>query len=134
MFNEGRNKVKRSIVHPKFNKETLENNLALLELEELLNFGSGVLPGCLDTQNSSRNYGDLVVSGFGLTSKLVLDHDSGWPVGFAQKSRNLKELDYKDISGTEPRCQTFKDSLCVDSKSAGTDESVCLGDEGKFSF
>ena len=132
MFDKGRIKVKRSIVHPKFDEKTLENNIVLLELEKPLSFGSGVLPGCLDMQNSSRSFGDLVATGYGFTSKFVLYH--GFPVGSPKSSRFLKELESKDISSTEPRCQTFKDTICIDSKSAGTDESICFGDEGKFSF
>ena len=105
-----------------------------MELEEPLGFGNGVLPGCMDTQNSSRSYGHLIATGYGLKNKWVVDSDSRFPVGIVKFSRFLKELDYEDISSTEQRCLTYKDGICADSKSAGTEESICFGDEGKFSF
>ena len=134
MYDEGRINVKRILPHPNFNQETLENDVALLELEEPLEFSSTVLPGCLDTQSDRKNYGDVVATGFGVTSKVVFDPKTGMPVKMSSASRFLKQLDNVDISENDQRCYDFKSSLCVDSKSSGTSESVCLGDNGEFSL
>lgn len=131
IYNEGRIKAKRIISHPSFNGETFENDIAIIELEEPLEFSETVLPGCLDTESARQNYGDIIATGFGLTSKLVIDPLTGRLVYTPSVSRFLKEVDYKDVSETEERCQDFKSNICVDSKSPGTEESVCLGDSGK---
>lgn len=130
MYDEGRINVKKIHMHPDFDQETVDNDIALLELDESLELSDTVLPGCLDTQRDRRNYGDVVATGFGLTSKLVIDPMTGKPVRMGSPSRFLKELENIDTSETDPRCHDFKSSLCVDSKSEGTDESVCLGDSG----
>ena len=134
MYDEGRINVKRIIPHPELDKLTLNNDVALLELEEPLEFSSTVLPGCLDMQRDRKNYGDVVATGFGLTSKLVIDPETDRAVKIPSASRFLKQLDNVDISENDQRCYDFKSSLCVDSKSSGTSESVCLGDNGEFSL
>ena len=133
MFDEGRIYVRRGIAHPDYDEYTSENDIALLELDEPLEFSSTVLPGCLDTQRTRTNYGDrLVVTGFGVTSKPVYDPKNNQVVNGGTRSRFLKELDIVDISETDERCASFEENICVDSKSPGTDESVCFFDIGKF--
>ena len=133
MYDEGRINVKRIIPHPELDKLTLNNDVALLELEEPLEFSSTVLPGCLDMQRDRKNYGDVVATGFGLTSKLVIDPETDRAVKIPSASRFLKQLDNVDLSEISERCQKYKSNICVYSKPLGTSESVCLFDNGKFS-
>lgn len=130
IFDKGRASVSRVVIHPHFNG-TLENNIALLQLAKPLNFNSSALPGCLDTQNVRKNYGDLVAIGFGFTSKLVIDQ-FGLPLNSPSYSRFLKEVDYQDISESEDRCQSNPNLICTNSKSKKVNESICFGDGGKF--
>ena len=108
------------------------NDIALIELEQPLEFTETVLPGCLDTEKARKSYGDVVITGYGLTSKVMLDRRTG-EVQKGSVSRFLKELDYKDTSESAEKCETLKGILCVDSN-AGTRESGCYGDGGKFSL
>ena len=131
IYENGRIYAKNVIPHPDYDPKTQENDIALLELEEPLEFTDTVLPGCLDNQKAKSNYGDVVITGYGLTSKVILDMNTGEPVAKGSVSRWLKELDYKDISdsGEMERCEKFKGILCVDSKT-GIRESGCFGDSG----
>ena len=130
IFNEGRICAKNVHIHPDHNEDTFENEIALLELEEPLDFSSGhVLPGCLDAQRARKNYGDLVGTGYGLTSEGTIDPLTGELLDTS--SRFLKELDLQDISETENRCQTSKSEICVDTKSPGSDDAICIDDHGE---
>lgn len=133
IYDEGRIYVKQIVVHPDLNQTTWDNDLTLLELEEELEFNSTVLPGCLDTQTDRKNYGDVVATGYGhiVTSLRHSEDESPWVWG--DPSRFLKELDHVDISETDSRCQAFRKSICVESKSTGNRErdSLCHGDTGK---
>lgn len=45
--------VKRSILHPDYNRDTVDNDVALLELPELVELGSGAAVACLPEQDES---------------------------------------------------------------------------------
>lgn len=132
IYENGRTYAK-AIIHPDYDTINGENDIALLELEQPLEFTETVLPGCLDTEKARKSYGDVVITGYGLTSKVKLDRRTGQPVQESSVSRFLKELDYEDISESAEKCETLKGILCVDSN-AGTRESGCYGDGGKFSL
>ena len=129
IYNHGRIYAKRVIAHPQFDTSNLANDIALLELEQPLSLSDTILPGCLDTERARKNYGDVVIAGYGLTTKVIVDMRNGEPLGKYSSSRFLKELDYKDISETGKKCESFKGILCVDSRS-GIRESGCYGDSG----
>ena len=134
MYDEGRVKVKGIIVHPNYNQRGFKNDIALLELKNPLQFSSTVLPGCLDTQRDRRNYGEVLATGYGLTTKRVIDLRTGKLIWRGSVSRFLKELLNVDISETAEQCQKVKSNICIDSKSPGTLESVCFGDSGMWSL
>jgi len=46
-YREQKSKLKRQIIHPKFDPITFENDLALLELQEPVKFEANVVPACL---------------------------------------------------------------------------------------
>lgn len=129
IYNHGRIYVKRVISHPEFNTDNLANDIALLELEEPLNLTERIAPACLDNEKARKNYGNVVITGYGVTSKVIVDMRTGQPISKPVGSRFLKELDYKDISETGEKCQRFKGILCVDSLK-GIRESGCYGDSG----
>jgi secreted trypsin-like serine protease len=60
-------KVKRTIVHPKFNPTLLEDDLALLELEKPLRFDMNIQPICLPFRHDNFTLHDGFVSGWGFT-------------------------------------------------------------------
>lgn len=114
-------------VHPGFDKRIPNNDLALLELESPINFTNYVLPGCLDT-NINKDYGrSIMLVGYGLTAKVIKNSKTGDIVQRGLKSRYLKELEYKDISGSVSKCYLYRSLLCVDSVN-GIEESGCYGD------
>ncbi|XP_032853010.1 coagulation factor X [Tyto alba] len=64
-------KVEKIIVHPEFVKETFDNDIALLKLEEPITFSEDVVPACLPEEDFAidilmkQTFG--IVSGFGNT-------------------------------------------------------------------
>ena len=130
IYENGRTYAK-AITHPDYDTVNGANDIALLELEQPLEFTETVLPGCLDTEKARKSYGDVVITGYGLTSPWMFDRRTGQLVQEGSVSRFLKELDYKDISESTEACKTLKGILCVDSKT-GIQESGCYGDSGKF--
>ena len=45
--------VKRSILHPQYNRDTVDNDVALLELPEMVSLGSNAAVACLPSQDES---------------------------------------------------------------------------------
>ena len=133
IYNQGRTYSERLIMHPNFNLEDFLNDIALIKLEKPLELSQTVLPGCLDTEKARKSYGDVVITGYGLTSKPIVDRKQGREIGNPSNSRFLKELGYKDISESDEKCRGSPGILCVDSQS-GIKESGCYGDSGKFGF
>lgn len=60
-------RVKRLIIHPKFNPNLLEDDIALLELEEPLRFDMNIQPICLPFRMDNFTHTDGFVSGWGFT-------------------------------------------------------------------
>ena len=82
-----------------------------LELETPIEFTNDVLPGCLDT-NSETAYDDVLITGYGLTSKVLINPKTGEKYT-GDISRFLKELEYKDVSNQHETCSTYKGIICV---------------------
>ena len=120
-------------MHPNFDAREIANDIALIKLEKPLELSQTVLPGCLDTEKARKSYGDLVITGYGVTSKRIFDIKNRREIGVPSSSRFLKELGYKDISESGEKCQSIPGILCVDSQS-GIKESSCFGDSGEFCF
>lgn len=59
-------RVKRIIMHPNFNPRLLEDDLALVELEEPLRFDMNIQPICLPRRGDNFTHYDAFVSGWGL--------------------------------------------------------------------
>lgn len=130
IYDEGRINAREIIPFGGFNRYSLRNNVALVELERDLQFNSTVQPACLDTRKYRKNYGDVVATGFGHTSKLIFDPQTDSPVQVGSLSRFLRELDNVDISEIDAKCQESEDKICIDSKS--TEQSVCFFDDGMY--
>lgn len=58
-------KIKRVIVHPQFNIMKLKNDLALIEIEGILEFSSNVKPISLPTYDIREADTSVVASGWG---------------------------------------------------------------------
>lgn len=56
IFEDGRVKIKRYIVHPGFAPEQALNDIALVELENDIEFNDRVQPACLEKEVSSIFY------------------------------------------------------------------------------
>jgi len=59
--------VKRIIIHPDFDEHVLENDLALIELEEPVKFDVHIQPICLPFKQDNFTSKEGFVSGFGFT-------------------------------------------------------------------
>ncbi len=66
-------KVKRIIVHPKYQPNTLENDLALIELDGSVQFERHIQPICLPERGDQFIDADAYVSGWGLLSYGMFD-------------------------------------------------------------
>ena len=89
----------------------------LLELENPIEFTDNVLPGCLDT-NSYTIYDDVLIVGNGATSKTLLNPITGERHD-GQMSRFNKQLEYKDISNKDEKCERYRSMICADSNDRG---------------
>lgn len=68
-------KVKRVVIHPNFSRLFLENDIALVELEEPVTFDDNVQPICLPSEDDDFTGQNAYVSGWGYTEY------SKWPFG-----------------------------------------------------
>lgn len=59
--------IRRIVVHPKFNPRDLEDDIALMELQEPLSFDVNIQPICLPDKNENFTGKLGVVSGWGFT-------------------------------------------------------------------
>merc|ERR1712183_91245 len=86
-------KVERVIRRPDYNKDTFNNDIAILKLAEDVQFNDNVVPACLPS-NPNLQYTDreAVVSGWGTT------------VEKGKSSSVLKETSLTILSNTDPRC------------------------------
>ncbi len=66
-------KVKRIIVHPKYQPSTLENDLALIELDGSVQFERHIQPICLPEKGDQFIDAEAYVSGWGLLSYGMFD-------------------------------------------------------------
>jgi len=115
------------IAHPQYNKDTIDNDIAILKLEKDITFNSNVVPACLPTDKSKTYAGQTaVVSGWGATSFQ------------GPGSSVLKETTLKILADSDPICikganeigkwagKVAPGKLCAYKK--GTDS--CQGDSG----
>ncbi len=66
-------RVKRIIVHPKYQPRTLENDLALIELDGSVQFERHIQPICLPERGDQFIDAEAYVSGWGLLSYGMFD-------------------------------------------------------------
>ena len=127
MFDDDHIPIKRVIRHPNFNETTAKKdfgyNLALIELEQPINFTDTVSPACLAV--SAKNRGRIYPSDQLLTS-------AGYGAIVNQidnfKSRLLKEIDLVDHSADTEECQENAKLMCL--KSADKRDTLALNDLG----
>lgn len=130
IFEDGRFKVKRYIIHPGFEPEQAKNDIALVELENDIVFNEHVQPACLEREEAKNYAGNnLLITGYGFTTQMKQDtkhHNQTQN----KPSRYLKEADYKDVSNEEDseRCKINKGIICVDA--VKQPDSGCFGDSG----
>merc|ERR1711971_1103229 len=122
-------KVKTATSHPDYNKQTMDNDIAVLELSEELTFTDKIKPACLPSSATKDFSGTAsIISGWGGT------------IGYGPKDQQpqqpkqcgLKETMVKVLAGSDSKCSrelgtsssTIK--LCAWSK----DTDTCQGDSG----
>jgi len=121
--------VKTATMHPNYNKKTLDNDIAVLELSEELTFTDKIKPACLPSSATKDFSGTAsTISGWGGT------------IGYGPNDQQpqqpqqcgLKETMVKVLAGSDSKCSralgtsssTIK--LCAWSK----DTDTCQGDSG----
>jgi len=122
-------KVKKMTLHPDYNKDTISNDIAVLELAEDLTFTKKVKPACLPSSETKDYSGSAsTVSGWGGT------------IGYGPNDQRpqqprqctLKETIVKLLKGSDPMCSkvlgttSSKIKLCAFKK----DTDACQGDSG----
>lgn len=126
MFDDDHIPIKRVIRHPKFNataEKDFGHNLALIELEDPINFTDTIAPACLAV--SAKNRGKFYPSDQLLTS-------AGYGAIVNQidnfKSRLLKEIDLVDRSAETEECQKNAKLMCL--RSADKRDVLAMNDLG----
>merc|ERR1711990_868432 len=121
--------VKKATMHPDYNKKTMDNDIAVLELSEELTFTDKIKPACLPSSATKDFSGTAsTISGWGGT------------IGYGPNDQQpqqpqqcgLKETMVKVLAGSDSKCSralgttssTIK--LCAWSK----DTDTCQGDSG----
>ncbi|KAM9182343.1 ovochymase-2 [Mergus octosetaceus] len=111
--------VKQYIIHPSFNKTTMDSDIALLQLAEPLEFNHYVRPVCLPAKEEAIQPSTVcIVTGWGT-------HEEG-----IEKSKKLRQLEVPIL--VLDRCQTYYINL----PSKVTQRMICAGfplEEGKDS-
>jgi len=121
--------VKKATMHPDYNKKTMDNDIAVLELSEELTFTDKIKPACLPSSASKDFSGTAsTISGWGGT----IGYGPRDPRPKQPQQCGLKETMVKVLAGSDSKCSgvlgtsssTIK--LCAWSK----DTDTCQGDSG----
>lgn len=131
-------KIKRILIHPDFNRDTLSADVALIEMEEPFAWSDAVKPVMLEDEDTFRNSGHedvkrtaiYTVTGFGQTSS------SGQITSRLRYADNLPSL-------TTDKCRALKDwnepvlgdaldagMICAGDTNSADGSDACHGDSG----
>ena len=82
IYDNGRIPIKRGIIHPNYgNSESFNfaDDIALLELDSPIDFekDSTIGPGCIDPNSAKFYESNVMITGFGLTSKVIINLKTG---------------------------------------------------------
>ena len=117
MFDKGKIFSKRYYIPSDYLQTSngIINDIALVELNNPIEFSNTVLPGCLETSKEAKFYGNqgITAVGYGFFEKLVQGYD-GEILVHRSPHRYLKEADYKDKSDVDPVCLNHG-LLCLNS-------------------
>merc|ERR1712130_34893 len=121
--------VKKATMHPDYNKKTMDNDIAVLELAEELTFTDKIKPACLPS-SASKDYSGTAstISGWGGT----IGYGPRDPRPKQPRQCGLKETMVKVLAGSDSKCSgalgtsSSKIKLCAWSK----DTDTCQGDSG----
>jgi len=116
-------------MHPDYNKKTMDNDIAVLELAEELTFTDKIKPACLPS-SASKDYSGTAstISGWGGT----IGYGPRDPRPKQPQQCGLKETMVKVLAGSDSKCSgalgtsSSKIKLCAWSK----DTDTCQGDSG----
>merc|ERR1712001_239146 len=121
--------VKKATMHPDYNKKTMDNDIAVLELSEELTFTDKIKPACLPSSATKDFSGTAsTISGWGGT----IGYGPRDPRPKQPQQCGLKETMVKVLAGSDAKCSgvlgtsssTIK--LCAWAK----DTDTCQGDSG----
>ncbi|KAF5902906.1 vitamin K-dependent protein C-like [Clarias magur] len=118
--------VTKFVPHPKYSKETTDNDIALLRLESPVKFSTFIVPACLPSQDLAErvlhlNGTKTVVTGWGLNKEGTLSYSS-----------DLKHISVPLVEHSE--CASYmvrnltENMLCAGS--IGIVKDACKGDSG----
>merc|ERR1711910_144666 len=122
--------VKKATMHPDYNKKTMDNDIAVLELSEELTFTDKIRPACLPSSETKDYSGSAsTISGWGGT----IGYGRNEQQPQQPKQCTLKESIVKLIANSDPMCSALpglstssKIKLCAFAK----DTDTCQGDSG----
>ncbi|XP_009992390.1 PREDICTED: transmembrane protease serine 12 [Chaetura pelagica] len=117
--------IRSVIVHPNFNRQTFDNDIALLELSSAVQYSSNIQPICLgppDLPPNTHNHTECFISGWGRTS------EKGKTTEVLQEAQveiiPSSVCNHSDAYGG----LITKNMICAGSKTGGVD--ACQGDSG----
>jgi len=122
-------KVKTATMHPNYNKKTMDNDIAVLELAEELTFTDNIKPACLPSSATKDFSGTAsTISGWGGT----IGYGPNDQQPQQPKQCGLKETMVKVLAGSDSKCSsalgTSSSTIKLCAWSKNTDG--CQGDSG----
>ncbi|XP_042892757.1 proclotting enzyme-like [Penaeus japonicus] len=116
---ESRHAIRRTVLHPNYEDETVDNDIALLEVEPI-EFSDRVMPVCLPEQKDDYDDVSATVTGWGTLSEGGVPSDVLMEVTLPTMSNGKCMETYSDL--------VTKNMICAGLDAGGKDS--CQGDSG----
>jgi secreted trypsin-like serine protease len=130
--------VKTITVAPNYNREQVGrrfpiNDIAVIELEEDVNFTMSVRPACLpDSEKPFDPSSQMVLKGWGNTVAGLGKPRSSTVLQMLPRLREIPLEDTKDLEGCKTKLglQLLESQMCIESSETSINSNACPGDSG----
>ncbi len=118
-------RISKMILHEKFDRKTIENDIAILKLDKEIIYSDKILPICLPDLNSRGDYlnRDALIAGWGSNSN---------------NSANLQQTIITLIANSNEKCKAYlntnKKDLMYCALNSENHANACTGDSGRPKF
>ena len=125
-------KVAKIFIHEDFNQPTWDNNdIALLELKEPIQFNEYIKVACIGTKDPADGADTVIVSGYGVGSVYELQSLHWTNLTIVPRDQCRKIVDSNPADKPYPCLEITNKMLCAkDTDGMGNPSSACFGDSG----